>query len=79
MEKVTLGSSNGVIEVEAVNLDKIRGKFARLERLREISVDYENVALADAPGKIRDTCPSMVFLLCSFFEEFLTGDRCTGS
>lgn len=58
MEKVTLGSSNGAIEVEAVGLDKIRGKFARLEQLREISVDYENVATADPTGRIRDTCPS---------------------
>lgn len=57
-EKVILGSSNGAIEVEVVNLDKIRGKFARIERLREISVDFEMVAHADAPGDIRGTCPS---------------------
>ena|ERR1700685_2008544 len=58
-EKVLLGSSNGAIEVETVGLDKIRGKFAQLERLREISVDHENVATADPPGEIRKTCPSM--------------------
>ena len=59
LEKVVLGSSNGAIEVEPVGLDKIRGKFAQLERLREVSVDYENVATADSPGEIRNTCPSM--------------------
>jgi hypothetical protein len=59
LEKVVLGSSKGAIEVEAVGLDKIRGKFAQLERLREISVDYENVVTADSPGEVRNTCPSM--------------------
>jgi tubulin-specific chaperone E len=58
-EKVLLGSSNGAIEVEAVGLDKIRDKFAQLERLREISVDFENVAAADPPGEVHNTCPSM--------------------
>ena len=59
-EKVLLGSSNGAIQVEAVGLDKIRGKFAQLERLREISVDHERVATADCPGEVRKTCPSML-------------------
>ncbi|KIM86184.1 hypothetical protein PILCRDRAFT_816109 [Piloderma croceum F 1598] len=59
LEKVVLGSSKGAIEVEAVGLDKIRGKFAQLERLREISVDYENVATADSPGEVRNTCPNV--------------------
>jgi tubulin-specific chaperone E len=58
-EKVLLGSSNGAIEVEAVGLDKIRGKFAQLDRLRDISVDDENVATADSPGEVHNTCPSM--------------------
>lgn len=57
-EKITLGSSNGAIEVEAVNLDKIRSKFANLERLREVSLENEAVATVDEPGSIRDTCPS---------------------
>ena len=61
-ETVILGSSNGVIEVEAVGLNKVRGKLARLESLREISLDSEDVALADPPGKINFTCPSV----CSF-------------
>lgn len=57
-EYVTLGSSNGAIQVEAVNLDKIRGKFSNLERLREISLDREGVACQDEPGAIRDKCYS---------------------
>lgn len=57
-ETVVLGSSNGSIEVEAVGLDKIRGKLAKLERLREVSLDTDNVAFADPTGSIRNTCPS---------------------
>ncbi|KAK7040916.1 hypothetical protein VNI00_009512 [Paramarasmius palmivorus] len=57
-EKVVLGSSNGAIEVEAVNLDKIRAKFSNLERLREVSLENELVARADPPGMINKTCPS---------------------
>ncbi|KAF9066316.1 outer arm dynein light chain 1 [Rhodocollybia butyracea] len=58
-EKITLGSSNGVIEVEAVNLDKIRGKFANLERLREVSLENELVGTVDKQGSIRETCPNI--------------------
>ena len=57
-EIVILGSSNGAIEVEAIGLDKVRGKLARLERLREISLNGEDVAYADSPGEIKKTCPS---------------------
>lgn len=57
-ETVILGSSKGAIEVEAVGLNKVRAKFARLERLRGISLDAEDVAYADPPGAIRSTCPS---------------------
>ena len=56
-EKIVLGSSNGAIEVEAVGLDKIRDKLARLERLREVSLDGECVSRADLPGEIERTCP----------------------
>jgi tubulin-specific chaperone E len=56
-EKVLLGSSNGAIEVEAVNLDKIRGKLSNLQRLREVSLDNEGVSAPDTPGEIRRTCP----------------------
>ncbi|GJE87126.1 RNI-like protein [Phanerochaete sordida] len=55
-EKVILGSSKGAIEVEAVNLDKIRGKLSNLQRLREVSLDYHGVATADPPGDINRTC-----------------------
>ncbi|KAH9857205.1 hypothetical protein C2E23DRAFT_806938 [Lenzites betulinus] len=58
-EKVILGSSGGAIEVEAVGLDKIRGKLAQLERLREVSLDSELVSTADAPGEIERTCPGI--------------------
>jgi tubulin-specific chaperone E len=60
-ETVVLGSSNGAIQVEAVNLDKIRWKFSNLERLHEISLDKECVSRADAPGEIRKKCPSQSF------------------
>jgi hypothetical protein len=57
-ETVVLGSSNGAIQVEAVNLDKIRGKFSNFSRLQQISLDKEGVSLADPPGEIRKNCPS---------------------
>ena len=60
-ELVVLGSSNGAIEVEAVNLDKIRNKLSRVEKLREVSLDGENVASADPSGEIGRTCPSACF------------------
>lgn len=56
LEKLILGSSHGAIEVEAVGLDRIRSKLARLERLREVSLDGESVAAADPPGAVADTC-----------------------
>ncbi|KIY50756.1 RNI-like protein [Fistulina hepatica ATCC 64428] len=59
-EQVVLGSSKGAIVVDAVNLDKIREKFAQLDRLREVSLDEGQVARCDVPrGKIRQTCPSI--------------------
>ena len=59
-ETVVLGSSLGAIEVEAVSLDKIRQKFARLDQLREISLEYANVVKGDEPGRILESCPSML-------------------
>ncbi|KAI0345299.1 outer arm dynein light chain 1 [Trametopsis cervina] len=56
VETVLLGSSNGAIEVEAVGLNKIRANLSRLETLREVSLDNERIARADAPGEIRKTC-----------------------
>ncbi len=57
-EKVILGSSNGSIEVEGPHLDKIRTKLARLDRLRDVSLDGEKVARADPGDTIRRTCSS---------------------
>ena len=65
-EYVTLGSSNGSIRVEAVNLDKIRGKFSNLERLREISLDREGVSCQDEAGAIRERLSSE---LCCIFAS----------
>ena len=59
-ETVVLGSSQGTIEVEAVSLDKIRQKFARLDQLREISLEHANVVKGDEPGRILQSCPSML-------------------
>ncbi len=59
LEKVVLGSSDGAIEVEVVGLDKIRNNLARLERLRQVSLDNELVCTADPPGQIRRTCTGM--------------------
>ena len=56
LEKIVLGSSNGAIEVEAVGLDRIRGKLAHIERLREVSLDGEGVAFADPLGTIATRC-----------------------
>jgi Leucine-rich repeat (LRR) protein len=58
-EKIVLGSSNGAIEVEAVDLDKIRNKFSNLERLREVSLDNEMVSTGNDPGEILSTCPNI--------------------
>ncbi|KAI0064708.1 RNI-like protein [Artomyces pyxidatus] len=58
-EMIVLGSSNGSIQVEAVNLNKIRGNLARLDRLREVSLDTEGVSSADEPGQIREKCTSV--------------------
>lgn len=62
-ETVILGSSNGAIEVEAVNLDKIRGKLSQLERLRAISLDRESVSSVGPPGEIRSKCTSKFITL----------------
>ncbi|KAH0583677.1 hypothetical protein H2248_009291 [Termitomyces sp. 'cryptogamus'] len=58
-EKVILGSSQGSILVEAVNLDKIRGKLADLGRLREVSLDGLDVATGNVDGVIHQTCPNI--------------------
>ncbi|KAI9460039.1 hypothetical protein F5148DRAFT_1217935 [Russula earlei] len=59
LETVVLGSSNGAIRVEAVNMNKVRGRFSNLEQLREASLDNEGVSQADPPGEIRKTCSNI--------------------
>ncbi|PPQ93226.1 hypothetical protein CVT25_015224 [Psilocybe cyanescens] len=56
-EIVTLGSSQGAIQITAVSLDKIREKFSRLDRLREVSLDKANVVKGDPPANITKSCP----------------------
>ncbi|KAG2147251.1 hypothetical protein BD769DRAFT_1346477 [Suillus cothurnatus] len=58
-EKIILGSSNGAIEVEAVDLDKIRDKFSNLEQLREVSLNNEMVSTGNNTGEILSTCPNI--------------------
>jgi hypothetical protein len=41
-----------------VSLDKVREKFARLDRLREVSLENANVVKGDPFGSILNTCPS---------------------
>ena len=75
-ETIVLGSSQGIIEVEAVSLDKIRQKFARLDQLREISLEHANVVKGDEPGRILESCPSMLSIhitpICTF--QFISID-----
>ncbi|KLO19152.1 RNI-like protein [Schizopora paradoxa] len=58
-ESVVLGSSNGIIEVEAVGLDKVRSKLSNLQKLREVSLDGENIAVCDPPGSISKISPNI--------------------
>ncbi|KAF8623561.1 hypothetical protein AX15_006331 [Amanita polypyramis BW_CC] len=58
-ETVILGSSNGSIQVEAVDLNKIRRKLSDLGQLREVSLDKENVSDSDPPDAILRTCPNI--------------------
>ena len=44
-----------------MNLDKIRNKLSRVEKLREVSLDGESVASAGPPGEIGKMCPSVCF------------------
>jgi hypothetical protein len=67
-EKIILGSSNGAIEVEAPGMDKVRSKFARLDKLREISLDSDDIS---SPGNVDDIrrCRSLYLFL--FLYPFL--------
>jgi hypothetical protein len=71
-------SSSGAIEVEAVGLDKIRGKLANLQRLRDISLDGENVADCDPTGEILRVCPSKRFRIHRLAVLFLHTSKTCG-
>ncbi|KIM33221.1 hypothetical protein M408DRAFT_61276 [Serendipita vermifera MAFF 305830] len=58
MESILLGSSNG-IEVEAVNMNKVRGKFARLDTLKEVGMEGYLISSAGPPGEIQKTSPAI--------------------
>jgi hypothetical protein len=47
---ITLGSSNSAIQVEAVDLAKVRRKFAQLDRLKEVGLEAEDIATLNAPN-----------------------------
>lgn len=59
-ERVVLGSSNGTIDVEVVNLDMIRVNLSRLDGLREVSL--QDVSSVDSTDEIRGMCPSMYLI-----------------
>lgn len=58
IESITLGSSDGAIEVEAVNMNKVRNKFARLDILKEVGLENYMIGIAGNNGEISQTCPS---------------------
>src|ERR1700749_3411709 len=51
-EMITLGSSKGAIQVEAVDLAKVRRKFARLDRLKEVGLEAEDISTLNAPHSL---------------------------
>ncbi|EPQ57914.1 hypothetical protein GLOTRDRAFT_36836 [Gloeophyllum trabeum ATCC 11539] len=57
-EVVTLGSSHGLIQVEAVGLAKVRSNLADLARLVEVSLDGAHIAWAEQPPQVAERCPS---------------------
>lgn len=57
VESVVLGSSDGAIEVEAVNLNKVRSKFAQLSKLKEVGL--ENYMIGKAGDDIQPVCPNI--------------------
>jgi hypothetical protein len=55
--------------VEAVNLDMIRRNLARLETIREVSL--QDVSSVDDASAIRNTCPSVYVLISTNIERFI--------
>lgn len=74
-ETVVLGSSNGAIIVEAPGMNKVRGKFSRLDHLKEVSLDNELVALGNDADLIKKTCPSEVKLIARTLPNSNVGIR----
>lgn len=62
-ESIILGSSDGAIEVEAVNMNKVRGKFARLDTLKEVGLENYMIKSSGKKGDIAAICPSK--LVCT--------------
>ncbi|EPQ57923.1 hypothetical protein GLOTRDRAFT_71849 [Gloeophyllum trabeum ATCC 11539] len=58
-EVVTLGSSHGLIQVEAVGLAKVRSNLADLARLVEVSLDGAHIAWAEQPPQVAERCPNI--------------------
>jgi dynactin complex subunit len=63
IESITLGSSDGAIAVEAVNMNKVRNKFARLDTLKEVGLENYMISRAGSPGEISQTSPSKFYPL----------------
>ncbi|EJU00772.1 hypothetical protein DACRYDRAFT_54053 [Dacryopinax primogenitus] len=57
-ETVLLGSSLGLITVQAPNIGKVRQRLAQLDRLREVSLDGEGVSHPGGAQELRERCPS---------------------
>ncbi|KAF8323648.1 CAP Gly-rich domain-containing protein, partial [Cantharellus anzutake] len=46
----------GTIEIEAPNFDRVRQKFSRIEKLKELSLDGEGVSSIEADDELRRWC-----------------------
>ncbi|KAG8800092.1 hypothetical protein FRC16_003748 [Serendipita sp. 398] len=58
-EAIVLGSSDGAIEVEAVDMNKVRNKFAQLEKLKEVGLENYMISKAGPAGEIKAICPNI--------------------
>ncbi|KAG8856907.1 hypothetical protein FRB91_012014 [Serendipita sp. 411] len=58
-EAIVLGSSDGAIEVEAVDMNKVRNKFAQLEKLKEVGLENYMISKAGPAGEIKAVCPNI--------------------
>lgn len=74
-EWVTLGSSKGTIQVEAVGLDKIRTKLSKLDQLRVVGLDECNIVAAGPTDTLRDTIPGGVLMKDTSFALLISDSR----